>query len=49
MKKSTIKSNALKAMAAVSAKSAEKNSNSACFWFLGQPKQPKAVKKLRKF
>ena len=48
-KKSAIKTSAMKVMAKFSAKSAEQNANSACVWWLGQSKQPKAVKKLRKF
>ncbi len=48
-KKSTTKENVLKVMATFSVKSAVQNANSACAWWLGQPKLPKAVKKLRKF
>ncbi|MDO5559437.1 MAG: cyclic lactone autoinducer peptide [Oscillospiraceae bacterium] len=47
--KKTVKSNAMKVMAALCAKSSEHNANSACMLLIGQPKQPKAVKKLRKF
>lgn len=48
-KKSAIKTGAMKVMAKFSTKAAEQNANSACAWWLGQPEQPKAVKKLRKF
>ena len=48
-KKVSLKRLVVKGLVSASAKEAERNINSACAWWLGQPKVPKEVKKLRKF
>ncbi len=40
---------AVKVLAAASKKMAETNANSACVYWMNQPKMPESVKKLRKF
>lgn len=48
--KKTFKENKVKsAMVKMAMKSAEKGANSACFLIAYQPKESKAVKRLRKF
>ncbi len=49
MMKNKIKEFARKFVKSEANKAAVKNANSACGWWLYQPKQPESVKKLRKF
>lgn len=49
MKKNKISKKTLSIMAAASKKMAEINANTACIYWMYQPKMPEAVKKLRKF
>lgn len=49
MFKDKIKEIVCKVVKSKAYKAAEKNANSACGWWLYQPKQPESVKKLRKF
>lgn len=47
--KNKLQKKTVKVLAAVSKKMAEINANSACVYWMHQPKMPEAVKKLRKF
>lgn len=49
MLKNKIKKFMCKLVKSEANKAAVKNANSACGWWLYQPKQPESVKKLRKF
>ena len=47
--KMSIKDKVIKNIVSKSTKAAEENVNSACVWWINQPKPPKAAKELRKF
>ena len=47
--KNNLQKKTAKILAAASKKMAEMNANTACIYWMHQPKMPEAVKKLRKF
>lgn len=47
--KNKLQKKTVKVLAAASKKMAEVNANSACIYWMHQPKMPESVKKLRKF
>ncbi|MGN0375433.1 MAG: cyclic lactone autoinducer peptide [Butyrivibrio sp.] len=47
--KNKLKDMAMKHIVSKSIRTAGQSVNSACVWWLGQPKPPKSLKKLRRF